>query len=160
MTRLCAKLGSLHANLTPPNLHPSIRAWVSTGAKGAWHPQNVWTVMSGTRWFWQFYNIMVCCTLKLWEFTSDWHLLFQIPNSSPEYWGTSSICTYIDLSLSAYLCTDCRGKIWYIQYGCIKYLSKFSYTRGNIFLISCKTFMYTDLQRAVWQSFFFFCFFM
>ena len=62
----------------------AIRAWVSTGAKGAWHPLNFWTVMSGTRWFWQFYYIMLCFTLKFWGFTSDWHPLFQIPNSSPD----------------------------------------------------------------------------
>ena len=59
------------------------RAWVSTGAKGAWHPWNFWTVMSGTRWCWQFYYIMLCCTLRFWGFTSDWHPLFQIPNSNP-----------------------------------------------------------------------------
>ena len=39
--------------------------------------------MSGTRWFWQFYYIMLCCTLEFWGFTSDWHPQFQIPNSSP-----------------------------------------------------------------------------
>ena len=36
------------------------RAWVSTGAKCAWHPQNFSTVLSGTRWFWQehkFWNV-------------------------------------------------------------------------------------------------------
>ena len=55
--------------------------------KDAWHLRNFWTVMSGTRWFWQFYYIMLCCTLEFWGFTSDWHPLFQIPNSSPElYW--------------------------------------------------------------------------
>ena len=52
-----------------------IRAWVSTGAKGAWHPQNSGTFLSGTRGFWQFHYI-------IWIFTSDWHPLFQIPNSS------------------------------------------------------------------------------
>ena len=36
------------------------RAWVSTGGKGAWHPRNVWTVLCGTRGFWQFY----CCIMK------------------------------------------------------------------------------------------------
>jgi hypothetical protein len=55
-----------------------LRAWVSTGSKGAWHLRNFCTVMSGTRWFWQFYYI-----IKFWGFTSDWHPLFQIPNSSP-----------------------------------------------------------------------------
>ena len=60
-----------------------VRAWVSTGAKGALHPLNFWTVMSGTRSFWQFYYIMLCCTIEFWGFTSDWHPLFQIPNSSP-----------------------------------------------------------------------------
>ena len=35
------------------------RAWVSTGAKGAWHPQNFWAVMSGTCVFWQFYFIIL-----------------------------------------------------------------------------------------------------
>ena len=59
------------------------RAWVSMGAKGAWYPLNFWTVMSGTRWFWQFYYILLSCTHDFWEFTSDWRLLFQIPNSSP-----------------------------------------------------------------------------
>ena len=39
--------------------------------------------MSCTRWFWQFYYIILCCTLEFWGFTSDWHPLFQIPNSSP-----------------------------------------------------------------------------
>ena len=61
-----------------------IRAWVSTGTKGAWHPWNFWTVMSGTPGFWQFYYIMLCFTLKLWGFTSDRHPLFLIPNSSPD----------------------------------------------------------------------------
>ena len=51
------------------------RAWVSTGATGVWHPQNFWTVLSGTRWFWQFYYIPLCFTLKIWGFTSDWHYL-------------------------------------------------------------------------------------
>ena len=59
------------------------RAWVSTGAKGAWHPRKFWTVMSGTRWFWQFYYIMLCCTLEFWGLTDDWHPMLQIPNSSP-----------------------------------------------------------------------------
>ena len=59
------------------------RAWVSTGATGAWHPRNYWTVLSSTRWFWQFYYIMLCFTLKIWGFTSDWQPLFQIPKSSP-----------------------------------------------------------------------------
>ena len=59
------------------------RAWVSTGAKGALHPQNVWTVMSGARWFWQFYYTMLGFTLEFWGFTSDWCSLFQIVNSSP-----------------------------------------------------------------------------
>ena len=63
------------------------RAWVSTGAKGAWHPLNFWTVMSGTHWFWQIYNIMLCCTLDFLGFTNDWHPLFQISNSSPGLWG-------------------------------------------------------------------------
>ena len=65
------------------------RAWVSTGTKGAWHLQNFWTVLSGTLRFWQFYYIMLCFTLKIWGFTSDWHPLFQIPNWSPEYTGCS-----------------------------------------------------------------------
>ena len=60
-----------------------IRAWISTGAKGAWHPLNFWTIMSGTRVFGQFYYIMLCLTLKICGFTNDWHPLFQIPNSSP-----------------------------------------------------------------------------
>ena len=59
------------------------RAWVSMGAMGAWYPLNFWTVMSGTRWFWQFYYIMLCFTLEFWGITSDWHPLFQISNSSP-----------------------------------------------------------------------------
>jgi hypothetical protein len=42
------------------------RAWVSMGAKGAWYPLNFWTVMTGTRWFWQFYYMMLCCTLEFW----------------------------------------------------------------------------------------------
>ena len=42
--------------------------------------------MSGTCWFWQFYYIMLYSTLEFWGFTSDWHPLFQIPNSSPD-WG-------------------------------------------------------------------------
>ena len=50
---------------------------------GAWHPQNFWTVLSGTRWFWQFWYIMLYFTLNIWGFTSDWHPLFQILNSSP-----------------------------------------------------------------------------
>ena len=60
-----------------------IRAWVSTGAKGAWHLQNFWTVLSGTHGFWQFYYTTLCFTLKIWGFTTDWHPLLQIPNSSP-----------------------------------------------------------------------------
>ena len=59
------------------------RAWVSTDAKGAWHSRKYWTVISGTRWFCQFYYIMLCYILGFWGFTSDWHPLFQIPNSSP-----------------------------------------------------------------------------
>ena len=39
--------------------------------------------MSGTCWFWQFYDIMFCYTLEFWGFTCDWHPLFQISNSSP-----------------------------------------------------------------------------
>ena len=61
-------------------------SWVSMGA---WHPHNFWTEMSGNRWFWQFYYIMLCCTLEFWRFTSDWHPLFQIPNSSSD---TQSRC--------------------------------------------------------------------
>ena len=34
--------------------------------------------------FWQFYYIILCVTLKIREFISDWHPLFQIPNSSPD----------------------------------------------------------------------------
>ena len=41
-------------------------------------------VMSGTREFWQFYYIMLSFTLEFCSFTSDWHPLFQIPNSSPD----------------------------------------------------------------------------
>ena len=63
----------------------SFRAWVSMGAKGAWHLYNFWTALSGTRRFWQFYYIMLCFTLKIWGFTSVWHPLLQIPNSSPEF---------------------------------------------------------------------------
>ena len=40
--------------------YPYNRAWVSTGGKGAWHPRNFWTVLCGTRGFWQFY----CCIMK------------------------------------------------------------------------------------------------
>ena len=43
-------------------------------------------LMSGTRWFWQFYYIMLCFTFEFWGFTSDWYPLFQIPNSSPADW--------------------------------------------------------------------------
>ena len=39
--------------------------------------------MSGTRGFCQFYYMRLCYTLEFWGFTSDWHPLFQIPNSSP-----------------------------------------------------------------------------
>ena len=60
-----------------------LRTWVSTGAKGAWQPRIFWIVMSGTRWFWQFYYIMFCCTLEFWGFISDLHPLFQTHNSSP-----------------------------------------------------------------------------
>ena len=60
------------------------RAWVSTDAKGAWHSRKYWTVISGTRWFCQFYYIMLCYILGFWGFTSDWHPLFQISNSSPD----------------------------------------------------------------------------
>ena len=28
---------------------------------------------------------MLCFTLEVWGFTSDWHPFFQIPNSSPEW---------------------------------------------------------------------------
>ena len=66
----------------------STRARVSTGATGAWHPENFWTELSSTRWFWQFYYIILCFTLKIWEFTSDWHPLFQNCNSSPAYYET------------------------------------------------------------------------
>ena len=74
----------------------SYRAWVSTGTKGAWHPWNFWTVMSGTRWFWQFYYIMLCFTLEFWGFTSEWHPLVQIPNSSPVSNRKSLFITKID----------------------------------------------------------------
>ena len=56
-------------------------AWVSNGAKGTWHRYNFWAVMSGG--FWQFYYITLFFTLEFWVFISDWHPLFQIPNSSP-----------------------------------------------------------------------------
>ena len=35
------------------------RTWVSTGAKGAWHLRNFWTVLPDTRGFWQFYYKML-----------------------------------------------------------------------------------------------------
>ena len=76
-----------------------LRARVSTGAKGAWHLWNFWTVMSGTRWFWQFYYIIFCFTLEFWGFTSDWPPLFQIPNSSPD---TVLICMYVLMYLYYY----------------------------------------------------------
>ena len=41
-----------------------LRAWVSTGANGAWHLRNFLTIMSGTRWFWQLYYIMFYFTLE------------------------------------------------------------------------------------------------
>ena len=87
-----------------------IRAWVSMGAKGAWHPLNFWTVMSGTRWFWQFYYTMLCCTLAFWEFASDWHPLFQISNSSPVYdkcistfWQKATFKHKINLQIFLYM---------------------------------------------------------
>ena len=46
-------------------MYVSHRAWVSTGATGAWHLQNFWTALSGTRWFWQFYYITLCFPLKI-----------------------------------------------------------------------------------------------
>ena len=69
------------------------RDWVSTGAKSVWHPRNFWTVMSRTRWFWQFYYLMLCCTLEFWGFTSDWHLLccFKFPTQAlPHYYSIRS----------------------------------------------------------------------
>ena len=74
----------IEASLCPGNV---ARAWVSTSAKSVWHPQNFWTVMSDTRWFWQFYYIMLCCSLEFRGFTSDWHSLFQFPNSSTGCWS-------------------------------------------------------------------------
>ena len=53
--------------------------WVSTGAKGAWHPHHFWTVLSGTHGFWQFYYIMLCFTLKIWGFTSVGSRCFKYP---------------------------------------------------------------------------------
>ena len=41
-----------------------LRAWVSTGATGAWHPRNFWTVLSSTRWLWQFYYITLWFTQR------------------------------------------------------------------------------------------------
>ena len=68
-----------------------LRAWNSTSATGAWHPRNFWIVLSGTRWFWQFYYITLCFTLKIWRFTSDWHppTVSNSLNSSP---AASAIC--------------------------------------------------------------------
>ena len=60
----------------------SCRAWVT------WHLPNFWTVVSGTCGVWQFYYIRLFYTLEFWGFTSDRHLLFQIPNSSPELHNT------------------------------------------------------------------------
>ena len=37
----------------------------STGVTGAWYPWNFWTVVSGTRWFWQFYYRTWCFTIKI-----------------------------------------------------------------------------------------------
>ena len=37
-----------------------------TGAKGAGHLWNFWTELSVTRWFWQFYYIMLC--FNFWPF--------------------------------------------------------------------------------------------
>ena len=64
----------------------AVRAWVIKGAEGAWHLQIFWTILSGTNKFWQFYYIILCFNFKIWVFTSDWHPLFQIPNSSPVYY--------------------------------------------------------------------------
>ena len=55
------------------------KAWVCTGAKGAWHPGSFWTVLSGTRGFWQFYYIS---PLKFEDL-----LAFQIPNCSAKILG-------------------------------------------------------------------------
>ena len=62
-----------------------MKCHIRAGLELAWVPRvlNFWTVMSGTRWFWQFYYILLFCTLEFWGFTGDWHPLFQIPNSSP-----------------------------------------------------------------------------
>ena len=53
-----------------PSLSPSwvllyLRARVSIGAKGAWHPPKFLTILCGTRRFWQSYHTMFCSSLKL-----------------------------------------------------------------------------------------------
>ena len=66
-----------------PNVKNTASVILCSGAKGAWHPRNFRTVLSGTRRLWQFYYLMLCFTLKIRGFTNDWHPLFQIPNLSP-----------------------------------------------------------------------------
>ena len=44
---------------------------------------------------------MLCFTLEIWGFTSDWHLLFQILNSSPE-WRLFEICMYFEIIVKCY----------------------------------------------------------
>ena len=107
------------------------RAWVSTVAMGAWHPQNFWTALSGNCWFYHFYFIKLCFFLKNWGFTSDWHSLFQIPNSSP-----NEFCSMRNFLL-VYLAFSSRKDCFKFQkIGKIVKISKFIKVFGHFALFS------------------------
>ena len=63
-------------------------AWVPTVPRVPGTCEVFWTVMSGTCWFWQFYYIMLYCTLEFEDLLviGIWHPLLQILNSSSEKW--------------------------------------------------------------------------